>query len=133
VTFFIDSDICIAYLRNGSPSVTEQFRSVRSDQVKIPSMVAAELVFGACKSSSPLTAQKVVNSFLEAFEIVPFDQDAVEVYARIRLELEQKGTMIGPNDLIIAATVLSRHGTLITHNAKEFSRVSGLLLQDWTI
>ena len=75
---------------------------------------------------------KQVEDFCRMFEIVPFDKAAVWVYAEIRANLERKGQIIGQNDLVIAATVLSRNGILITNNIKEFSRIEGLLYEDWT-
>jgi tRNA(fMet)-specific endonuclease VapC len=132
VTFFLDTDICIFALRGDYPSIVDAFRARKPEQIRVPSIVAAELVLGAYKSQSPLTAHKAVDTFLAPFEIVSFDLRSAEVYARIRSELEPKGHGIGPNDLIIAATALAHQGTLVTHNTKEFSRVPGLLTQDWT-
>jgi tRNA(fMet)-specific endonuclease VapC len=62
---------------------------------------------------------------------VPFDSAAAQAAARIRAELEQKGSTIGPLDLLIAAMALSRGATLATHNTAEFSRVPGLRVTDW--
>lgn len=67
-----------------------------------------------------------------SIEIVPFEDAASEEYARVRAELETSGSPIGPNDLIIAATVCSEEGTLVTRNTREFRRVEGLELVDWT-
>ncbi len=60
-----------------------------------------------------------------------FDDSAADVYGRIRAQLETFGTPIGPNDLMIAATALSGGLILVTHNTSEFSRVPGLLFEDW--
>jgi tRNA(fMet)-specific endonuclease VapC len=133
VIFFLDTDICIYVLRGKYPALADAFRSSKPERIKVPSMVAAELFLGAERSNSPLTSQKSVDSFLEPFEIVPFDAHAAEVYAQVRFTLGKKGEIIGPNDLVIASTVLSHRGTLVTHNVKEFSRVAGLILQDWTL
>jgi len=73
------------------------------------------------------------NRFLEPFEVISFDDGSSVVYAKIRAALEKKGKVIGPNDLIIAATVISHKGILITHNIKEFSKISGLQIEDWVI
>ena len=54
-------------------------------------------------------------------------------YGRIRADLERRGEVIGPNDLIIAATTLSMEATLVTRNVVEFRRVEGLLVEDWTL
>jgi tRNA(fMet)-specific endonuclease VapC len=65
------------------------------------------------------------------YEIIPFGDKEIITYARIRVNLEEKGNIIGPNDFIIAAITLSHGATLVTHNTKEFERVDDLLLEDW--
>jgi tRNA(fMet)-specific endonuclease VapC len=64
---------------------------------------------------------------------LPFDDRAAEEYGKTRAHLSSMGTLIGPNDLIIAATALAHGCTLVSHNTREFSRVPGLLLEDWEI
>ncbi|GAB4219306.1 MAG: hypothetical protein Kow00102_02120 [Spirochaetota bacterium] len=54
-------------------------------------------------------------------------------YSKIRSAMELKGTIIGPNDYIIAATVLAKNGILVTHNTKEFGKVKNLKIEDWTM
>jgi tRNA(fMet)-specific endonuclease VapC len=51
--------------------------------------------------------------------------------ATIRAQLEQQGTPIGPMDILIAGTAVSLQATLVTHNVREFSRISGLAIADW--
>ncbi|MBF0532671.1 MAG: type II toxin-antitoxin system VapC family toxin [Candidatus Omnitrophica bacterium] len=131
--YFLDTDICIYFLRGDIPGLADVFRAQRPDQIKIPAIVAAELFLGGHKSRDPAKTQKAIAAFLEPFEIIPFDLSAAETYAQIRENLETQGNIIGPNDLLIAATALSRKGTLITRNLKEFSRVPLLKIQDWII
>ena len=100
--------------------------------LKIPAIVAAELVHGAEKSAYPTRNMEQVEKFLMPFEIAPFDILAAYSYGKIRSSLEKRGEVIGPNDLIIAATVLSQNGILVTNNTKEFSRVKNLVWEDWT-
>jgi tRNA(fMet)-specific endonuclease VapC len=70
--------------------------------------------------------------FLDAFVSLPFDDQAARVYADIRVELEEQGTPpIGPNDLLIAAIAVAYNATLVTHNRREFGRVSNLTCEDW--
>ncbi len=130
--YYLDTDICIFALRGTYPALIKAFSSKTPDRIRLPSVVVAELMTGARKSGSQATAQKAVEAFMDAFEIAPFDLMAAEAYASIRSDLEEDGICIGPNDLIVAATVLSNHGTLVTHNVQEFSRVPGLRVQDWT-
>ena len=73
-----------------------------------------------------------ITRFLLPFEIVPFGEKGAAFYGKIKSALEKKGTPIGPNDLLIAATALANQATLVTANLDEFSRVEGLCLEDWT-
>ena len=95
-------------------------------------MVAAELIYGAEKSLKREYNLEKVTLFLSLFEIVPFDASAAQLYGAIRCSLERVGEIIGGNDLVIAATVLASNGTLVTNNTGEFSRVSGLQVEDWS-
>jgi tRNA(fMet)-specific endonuclease VapC len=74
-----------------------------------------------------------VNRFLEPFDIVPFSDGATSTYASIRATLESRGNIIGPNDLLIAATVLSYNGILVTNNVREFGRVPDLKIENWVL
>ena len=69
--------------------------------------------------------------FFQEFETLPFDEACEEVYGRIRADLGARGTPIGPNDLLIAATALANDVVLITHNTSEFERINGLQIEDW--
>lgn len=64
---------------------------------------------------------------------LPFDDCAAELYGQIRFDLQSRGQMIGPNDVMIAAIARDKGLTLVTHNASEFSRVRGLTTVDWTL
>jgi len=129
---FLDTDTCVFILRGSSPKALQNLKGTPHGLVKIPAVVLAELSFGARKAGTP-SAQKAVEFFALPFEIVPFDRDAADIYGELRMALEKKGKPVGSNDLMIAATVISRRGTLITHNTKEFSRISGLNIEDWTV
>lgn len=94
-------------------------------------MVVYELEYGTLKTGSP-RRRAVVSELLAGLAQVPFDANAALEAARIRIELEGRGQMIGPIDLLIAGTAVSRGAVLVTSNTKEFSRVKGLRLSDWT-
>ena len=68
---------------------------------------------------------------LQGLEEIPFDRKAAHEAARLRLEMERRDAVIGPLDLLIAGTALSRGAVLATNNTREFSRVKGLRLEDW--
>jgi tRNA(fMet)-specific endonuclease VapC len=115
------------------PVLRSKILSCQPSDVKISAVVKAELLYGAEKSIKRDENRLKILSFLAPFEVIPFKGMAIEYYARIRSDLEKAGTLIGPNDLFIAATVLADDGVLITNNAKEFNRVHGLRLDNWTV
>lgn len=93
----------------------------------------AELLYGARKSQRVAENLETLRLFFEPFVSLPFDDGCSEHYGAIRAELEARGTLIGPNDLIIAATARAHDLTLVTHNVEEFIRVVGLAVEDWEI
>lgn len=101
--------------------------------IVIPAMTKAELLYGAEKSQRKEQNLEMINEFLMPFRIQGFNNDETSRYATIRAKLEKKGTPIGPNDMIIASIVLANNGVLITRNTKEFSRIDGLKIEDWTV
>ena len=129
--YFLDSNICIDCLRGKAALVMQMLQRLEPSQVKIPSMVRAELLHGAAKSAHPKRNRELVELFLAPFEVVAFDYSSASAYAQIRSGLEKKGLLIGFNDLIIAATVMAREGILVSSNTREFSRIEGLEFEDW--
>jgi len=89
------------------------------------------LYIGVLRSAKPIKNRADVDCFVAPFASLAFDDSAADLCAGIRHYLERLGTPIGPYDLQIAAIALAHKCTLVTHNVAEFSRVPGLLLQDW--
>ncbi len=129
--YFLDTDTCIHYLKGRSPALREKLNRAKISEIAIPTIVKAELLLGCARSSNPEKAHRLVSTFLQPFELAPFDDLAATKYSAIRYLLEKEGKIIGPNDLIIAATVCSQRGTLVTHNTREFKRIKELEVQDW--
>lgn len=98
----------------------------------IPSIVVAELEFGAKHSNNYLENRQKFIKVIKNFKILPFTDAEAVFYGEIRQNLTSRGLIIGPNDLLIAATALANNGILITHNTNEFKRVENLTLEDWT-
>ena len=132
MTYYLDTNVCVFFLRGARPALRNAILSHSPNMLRIPAIVAAELVHGAEKSANVANNMEQVKKFLMPFEIAPFDILAAYSYGKIRSSLEKRGEIVGPNDLIIAATVLSQNGILVTNNTKEFARVENLALEDWT-
>ena len=131
--YYLDSNICVYFLKGLYPSIMKNIQNINPNNIKIPSIVKAELLYGAEKSQQKSKNLSNINRFLEPFEIIPFDDDCSIIYSRIRSSMELKGTIIGPNDYIIAATVLAKNGILVTNNTKEFERIKSLKIENWIV
>jgi tRNA(fMet)-specific endonuclease VapC len=129
--YFLDTNICIYALKDKFPRIKEKMERLSPSEIAIPSMVKAELYYGAQKSQNKNKVISALDKFLAPFDIIPFGDNEVMAYAEIRAKLEKSGKIIGPNDLIIAATTLSHGATLVTHNTREFERVEKLSVEDW--
>jgi tRNA(fMet)-specific endonuclease VapC len=129
--YFLDTNICIYYLRGLYQSIEDHFRLIPNHEIKIPIIVKAELMYGIEKSKLKERNKNIYNRFIGSFETVNLDDEALNQYAKIRFDLEDGGFVIGSNDLFIASIALAHNGVLVTHNTKEFERISGLRIEDW--
>lgn len=128
--FLLDTNVCVRFLTGRSASATTRFKA-EAGRMSLCSVVKAELLLGAHKSARVAQNLETLASFFADLPSLPFDDRAADIYGPIRAELERAGTPIGPNDLLIAAIALANDLTLVTHNTREFSRISGLRLEDW--
>ena len=130
--YLLDANACIHILRNTSRRLLDRFQRHDPAEIKLCSVVKAELL------RRPADSQKEANlallqRFFAPFECFPFDEESADHYGRIRVGLERTGTVIGPNNLMIASIARARGQVLVTHNTNEFSRVSDLKLDDWEL
>jgi len=131
VTYLLDTNACVAFLRGTGPKLRHTLLSHSPSQVQIPAIVEAELLVGARKSRQVEDNLAAVRAFVQPFAVRPFDSACAEQYGLLRADLERSGTTVGPNDLLIAATALALGSVLVTHNTAKFARVPGLRLVDW--
>lgn len=130
--YFIDTNIVIYALKNTYPSIMQHFENAPSYNIVIPSIVKAEIEYGAKKSKNYKRTLELYNSFLRIYSIIPFTDKEASIYGDIRADLEKSGNVIGANDMLIASIVISHNGILVTHNTKEFSKIKNLKIEDWT-
>lgn len=131
--YLLDTNTCIRYLNGRAPSVVTKVLTTNPQDIVLCSVVKAELFFGGMRSINPTQSIATQQRFVNRFVSLPFDDNAATFYAQIRADLTSKGTPIGPNDYMIAAIALAHGLILVTHNTKEFGRISTLLLEDWEI
>jgi tRNA(fMet)-specific endonuclease VapC len=121
----LDTNICSYIIKGYIPK-----ENLLNKKIGISSIVASELLYGAKKKGSKKLI-KIVDLFLNSFDIYNFDKKAAIEYSKIRVNLEQQGLIIGAYDLQIAAHAKSLSAILVTNNIKEFSRINGLRLENW--
>jgi tRNA(fMet)-specific endonuclease VapC len=132
-TYLLDTNICIYFLKGRHPVLRERVLQTDPKQICLSAVVEAELLFGLEKIKAPSSAYAALHKFLAQFASAPFDAKAASHYARVRASVEAAGTPIGPNDLIIAASALALSAVVVTNNVREFERVPGLQVEDWTV
>jgi len=131
MTFLPDTNVWIRFLNPGDNRVKDHFLSADPSSIWLCSVVKAELFFGSMKSTRVAKNLALLDELFSDFTSVPFDDNAARRYGEIRSDLARKGTPIGPNNLMIAAIASVHDLTLITHNTREFNRVTGLKIEDW--
>ncbi len=129
--YLLDTNACVAILNRSSTKLVGRFQAQSPAEIGLSSVVKAELLFGARKSSRVEENLQVLVRFFAPFRTFPFDDLCAEHYGSIRADLFRAGKPIGPNDLLIAATARAHDLTLVTSNTGEFSRVVGLRIEDW--
>jgi len=90
-----------------------------------------EIERGILRSESPTRRRRGFSAIFGLCGVLPFDEMAARTAAKIRVDFETRGVVIGPIDVLIAATALAHGAILVTHNIREFSRVAGLIVEDW--
>jgi len=128
--YLLDTNIISDLVRNPQGRVVRHIHEVGEEQVCTSIIVTAELRFGAMKKGSPrLTSQ--LEKVLSVIDILPFETPADITYGILRARLEQAGTLIGGNDLLIAAQAIALGLTLVSDNEKEFDRIAELPRENW--
>jgi tRNA(fMet)-specific endonuclease VapC len=129
--YLLDTNACIQILNDTSPPLVQRLASHAPSEIRLCSIVKAELLYGARHSQRVVENLKLLAHFFVPFVSLPFNDRCAEQYGQIRAELAQAGTLIGPNDLLIAAIARAYDMTLVTHNVEEFGRVNGLRQENW--
>jgi len=130
--YLLDTDICSYIMKRTHANLLDKLLTVELEQIAISVVSEAELLYGVKLSTKPAAAQTSVDEFIKHVRVVNWTRAAARHYAEIRANLHKRGKMIGSNDLMIAAHALSLDATLITNNEREFRRVPGLSIENWS-
>lgn len=130
--YLLDTNIISDLVKHPQGLVFQRIATVGEISICTSIIVACELRFGAAKSGSPRLIQQL-ERILEVLPILSLEPPVEQHYAEIRTHLEQSGTPISPNDLLIAAHALALNLTLVTANIREFGRVPDLSVENWLL
>jgi len=130
--YALDTNICIYYIDGSSWQVKEHLCRYSPSEIRIPAIVLAELMVGGTESAQREKVTRTVNAFVCQFEVIDFGKECAAAYGVIKADLVRHSLKMGPNDLMIAASALALGATLVTNNTKDFARVTGLTLENWT-
>jgi tRNA(fMet)-specific endonuclease VapC len=128
----LDTNIVIYTMKNKPASARSAFKK-HDGRMCISSITYMELVYGAERSANPERNLTSLEGFIARIDVLPLDDSAAVHAGQIRAELANLGTPIGPYDQLIAGHVRSQGLVLVTNNENEFSRVSGLRLENWVV
>ena len=130
--YVLDTDICIYLIKKKPITVLRTLQTKQPDEVVISAVTYAELQFGVENSQQIESNQRALNRFITPLEILAFDVDASRAYGRIRADLHRAGTLIGSLDMMIGAHAFALGAILVTNNVREFQRIRGLTIENWT-
>jgi tRNA(fMet)-specific endonuclease VapC len=130
--YMLDTDICSYVMKRSNDQLLKRLQKVPVSDVCISVITKSELLYGVEISPRQRQDEVALSVFLGYVEVLDFPDKASQHYAQIRIHLKKLGTMIGGNDLFIAAHARSLGLTLVTHNTREFGRVPRLATEDWT-
>jgi tRNA(fMet)-specific endonuclease VapC len=131
MTYLLDSNVIIEFLRYEPSRLTQRFDQLPDDDAVVSTAVLSELLFGIKRSAKPEVNRHALEAILKRLLVLSYDAEAAEHYAEIRFHLEKQGTPIGPMDTLIVAHARSLGLTLVTNNRREFERVPGLIVEAW--
>ena len=130
--YMLDTDTCSYIMKRSNDALLERLRRTPVSDVCISVITKSELLYGVAVTPRRQQDEAALNAFLRYVEVLDFPDEAALHYAKIRADLKTRGTMIGANDLFIAAHARSLGLTLVTNNTSEFGRVANLDIENWT-
>src|SRR6185437_1039991 len=131
--YMLDTDTCSYIMKRSNPAVLNRLQQTPVNDVCISVITKSELMYGVEVSPRRQQDENALDAFLAHVEVLDFPDGAAPHYAKIRANLKAQGTMIGANDLFIAAHARSLGLTLVTNNTSESKRVPDLMIANWAV
>ena len=130
--YMLDTNICIYIAKHHPPEVRARFERLKPGQLVMSAITFGELYYGASKSNQRAKALAQLEELIQDIPVEDLNPRAAQAYGEIRATLEMEGRLIGNNDLWIGAHAVALDLTLATNNEREFQRIAGLSVENWT-
>jgi len=134
-TYMLDTCICSFIMREHPISVLQRLadKVTQQNRIVISAITYGEMRFGAIGKKASPKHSALVDEFIKRLDaILPWDKTAVDATAAVKLQLSNAGIPIGANDTSIAGHAIATDCILVTNNLREFNRVEGLIVEDWS-
>ena len=129
--YLLDTDIVVFFLRN-KKNIAEHLALLSPNDIFVSEVTVAELEDGNRCSGRYEENKWMVDRFLSSVNIVPFS-DAIHLYAEERYRLRMLGQSIEDFDLLIGCTAVSDNLIMVTNNAKHYSRIKDIRIENWVV
>jgi tRNA(fMet)-specific endonuclease VapC len=123
----VDTNVFIAFERRGRSIDLSPWGP--SEDVFISAVTVSELLMGVYRADNEDRRNRrsaFVEAVIARVPALAFPAEVARIHAELCADLARRGQLIGAHDLIIAATALHQHLSVLTNNVNEFSRVPGL-------
>ena len=130
--YMLDTNICIYIAKHQPPEVKARFERLKPGQLVMSVVTYGEFYYGANKSNQRARALAQLDELIRDIPVEDLNSKAAQAYGEIRATLEKQGRLIGNNDLWIGAHAMALDVTLATNNEREFKRIAGLSVENWT-
>jgi tRNA(fMet)-specific endonuclease VapC len=130
--YMLDTNICIFVMKGLGAALESRF-DAEADRLCISAITLAELIHGVEKSAARDRNRRALEAFVARLSVLDFDSGAAAAYGALRSDLERRGSVIGPYDMMIAAHASSLDLAIVTNNRREFDRVRGPVVEDWSV
>jgi tRNA(fMet)-specific endonuclease VapC len=128
--YLIDTNTCIFFIK-GNYDLKKKFEKVNIDNCFISEITLAELKFGVENSERKEKNQIALDNFVTGIKVVPIFH-SLDLYAKEKARLRKAGTPIDDFDILIGVTSVTHNLIMVTNNTREFVRIKGINLEDWT-
>lgn len=135
MNYLLDTNVCIALINGSSSRIRQRYiQATEHILPQVSSIVAHELWYGVAKSDRVAqNANRLIAFLNNAVELLDYTEQDAHAAGEIRAELERTGQRIGEYDTLIAGQSFSRNLILVTANSREFNRIKGLIVEDWSL